>query len=183
MFLRLVPLGIVPTSILEAISSELRDILNIKCKVLSKIDLPKETYNSLRNQYDAEKILQVIRKIPEVKFIDKTIPTLVITPDDIYFKGLNFVFGLEEPPEGLLMVSMARLKPEFYKESPNSFRLTERVIKESMHEIGHYIGLDHCKHPWCVMSFSSSVGEIDSKRKEFCRDCNVKMAVKGINLE
>ncbi len=183
MLLRLVPLGNVPSKMLEELSSELRDLVRMRCKILSPVTVPKEAFNQWRKQYDAEKILAILSNNPETRFIDASIPTLVVTNEDIYYKGLRFIFGLEEPLEGTLMVSLARLKPEFYDERPNPFRLTERVIKESMHEIGHYVGLDHCRHPWCIMSFSSSVNEIDKKRKEFCKDCNIKMAVKGVNLE
>ncbi len=183
MLLRVVPLGVIPEKILEELVSELRDLVNIRCKILEPISTPQKSFNHWRKQHDAGKILEILSTNPKTQFIDKSIPTLIITQEDIYYKGLNFVFGLEEAVEGLLMISLARLKPEYYDEKPNTFRLTERIIKESIHEIGHYIGLNHCKHPWCIMAFSSSVNQIDKKRKEFCRDCSIKMAIKGIKLE
>jgi archaemetzincin len=81
------------------------------------------------------------------------------------------------------MVSVARLRPEFYDQRPNNFVVTERAVKETIHEVGHQMGMDHCRHPFCVMAFSPSVGDVDSKKKEFCSDCKIRASMKGVNIE
>lgn len=116
------------------------------------------------------------------KFIERTIPTLGVTEHDIYYKGLNFVFGLDDP-RGVCIISIARLKPEFYGQKPNFGILTDRSVKEAVHEIGHNLGLGHCMHPFCVMAFSPSADDIDKKNKEFCSSCKMRLRSKGIVLE
>ena len=74
------------------------------------------------------------------------------------------------------------LKQEFYDKSPNNFLLRERVLKESIHEIGHHLGLKHCMRPFCVMSFSQSVRGIDKKEKTFCAFCKMKLLNRGIRI-
>jgi len=181
MFLRIVPVGDFPEGILNLVKDELEN-LNIKSRIMPKIPIPKEAYNQWRKQYNAEVVMNLLSNVSEVKFIDKSIPTLLLTDFDLYYAGLNFIFGLEEPTKSCAIVSLARLKPEFYDERPSRGLLEERTIKEVMHELGHYIGLDHCQNIKCVMSFSPSVFDVDKKLKEFCDDCKVKMITRGINI-
>jgi archaemetzincin len=181
MFLRIVPVGEVSESILDSVKNELEN-LNIKCRLMPKVAIPKEAYNQWRRQYNAEIVMDMLSKISEVKFIDKNIPTLILTDYDLYYSGLNFIFGLEDPTKSCAVVSLARLKPEFYDQRPARGLLEERTIKEVIHELGHYFGLDHCRNSKCVMSFSPSVFDADKKEKEFCDDCKIKMMTRGINI-
>jgi len=181
MFLRIVPVGEVPEGILNAVKDELEN-LNIKCRVMTKVPVPKEAYNQWRKQYNAEVVMSMLSNVSEIKFIDKSIPTLLLTDLDLYYSGLNFIFGLEEPTKSCAVVSLARLRPEFYDEMPARGLLEERTIKEVMHELGHYIGLDHCYNAKCVMSFSPSVFDFDKKDREFCDDCKIKMMTRGISI-
>jgi archaemetzincin len=181
MFLRIVPVGDFPESILNMVKNEL-EILNIKCRIMTKVSIPKESYNQWRKQYNAEIVMNILSNVSEVKFIDKSIPTLLLTEHDLYYAGLNFIFGLEDPTKSCAIVTLARLKPEFYDQRPSRGLLEERVIKEVMHEIGHYVGLDHCQNTKCVMNFSPSVFDVDKKQKEFCDNCKLIMMTKGINI-
>jgi len=181
MFLRIVPVGEVPEGILNMVKDELEN-LNIKCRVMTKVPMPKEAYNQWRKQYNAEAVMDSLSKISEVKFIDKSIPTLLLTDLDLYYAGLNFIFGLEDPTKSCAIVSLARLKPEFYDERHARGLLEERAAKEVIHELGHYLGLDHCSNSKCVMNFSPSVFDVDKKQKEFCENCKLIMITRGINI-
>lgn len=181
MFLRIVPVGEFPEGILNLVKDELEN-LSIKCRILPKISIPKEAYNQWRKQYNAEVVMNMLSNVSEVKFIDKSIPTLLLTDSDLYYSGLNFIFGLEDPTKSCAIVSLARLKPEFYDERPARGLLEDRVVKEVIHELGHYVGLDHCQNAKCVMSFSPSVFDVDKKQKEFCDDCKIRLMTKGINI-
>jgi len=181
MFLRIVPVGTLPGRIVEIVKNELEN-LNIKCRIMPKLEVPQNAFNRWRKQYNAEIVMSSLSKASEVKFIDKSIPSLLLTDVDLYYGGLNFVFGLEDPAKSCAIVSLARLRTEFYDEKPNRILLEERVAKEVIHEIGHYLGLDHCYNPECVMSFSPSVYDVDKKNKNFCENCKVKLMAKGISL-
>lgn len=179
MLIRIIPVGDLPEKILESLIAEMPLLLNAKARLMPGLQLPEETMNRLRRQYDAEKIMSILSRTHEAKFIDKEVPTLFITEADIYYAGLNFVFGLEDPEKRCAIISLARLKQEFYDGSPNLTVLADRTVKEAVHEIGHYLGLDHCGHSWCVMNFSPSVSDVDAKQKTFCKDCKVKLAIAG----
>ncbi len=183
MLIRILPIKYISLNLLQKFCKELEASINVRCKILPQIKYIDSAFNALRRQYDASKIIDIIASTNEGKFIDKSIPTIGITEEDIYYKGLNFVFSIEEPENACSVISIARLKPEFYDQKPNNMILIDRIVKEAMHEIGHHIGLNHCKHIFCIMSPSPSAKDIDIKRREFCRNCKINMAMKGINID
>jgi len=181
MFLRVVPLGEFPKEILEIVKNELEN-LNIKCRIMPKLDIPQDTFNHWRKQYNAEMIMNSLSQMSEIKFIDKSIPSLLLTEADLYYGGLNFVFGLEDPAKSCAIVSLARLRTDFYDERPDRNLLEDRVVKEVIHEVGHHLGLDHCVSIGCVMNFSPTVYDIDKKQKNFCESCRIRLMTRGVNV-
>ncbi len=182
MLVRLVPIGEAETKIISAISSELSGLYSIRVKLLPKIELSRSAFNLWRRQYDAERLLENLGKSGGMH-IDHAIPCIGITEEDIYFDGLNFVFALEDVVEGVGIVSLHRLREEFYGLAPDFGKLVERAVKEILHVLGHLFGLEHCKNPSCIMAFSPSVSDIDKKELAFCKSCQFKLAAMGINFE
>jgi len=182
MLIRVVPVGNVPEKILTTLCSQLENNIKTKSRLLKQIEIPQHAHNHWRKQYNAQTIMEEVANIPEVKFIDREVPTLMITNEDIYYQNLNFVFALEDPIKSSCITSIARLRPEFYDESPNANLVMQRLIKEAIHSIGHLKGLDHCPDRRCVMAYSPSVGDIDIKDKNFCDNCKVRIMTKGIEI-
>jgi archaemetzincin len=100
---------------------------------------------------------------------------LGVTGVDLTAPGLNFVFGLADPPSRAAVISLARLYPEFYGQPRNPALFKERAVKEGVHELGHLLGLGHCPDPACVMSFSNSLADTDRKGPGFCKPCREKL--------
>lgn len=95
------------------------------------------------------------------KFGSQKEKTLIITDKDLGAVGLNFVFGQADLMKSIAVLSTARLK---------GLKFRERVVKETVHELGHLFFLEHCEKP-CVMSFSNSILDVDEKSSEFCDKC------------
>ncbi|MGV9200035.1 MAG: archemetzincin, partial [Promethearchaeia archaeon] len=72
------------------------------------------------------------------------------------------------------LISLARLRPEFYGSQSNKEIFRERTLKEAIHELGHTFGLEHC-HNRCIMSFSNNLQQTDDKPPKFCKDCKEKL--------
>lgn len=133
------------------------------------IVMPEESFDKKRQQYSSDAILGHVHTYAEKE--RNTDRVLGIVDVDLFVPRLNFVFGEAECPGKAALVSLWRLRPEFYGQ-PSSIELfVERSTKESVHELGHTLGLRHCSNPACVMYFSNSISETDRKESRFCSRC------------
>jgi archaemetzincin len=94
---------------------------------------------------------------------------------DIFAPGLNFVFGEADITGKKAIISLQRLRQEFYSLPKNEELFHERVLKEAVHELGHTYGLKHCPNPACVMHFSNSLHDTDLKNYNFCPACKAQL--------
>lgn len=136
------------------------------------MSLPKEAYNSRRQQYNSTSILTRIQEFTN-DFDENRV--LGVTSADLYASRLNFVFGQAECPGKTAVISLCRLKPEFYGHRSDRALFDARCAKEAVHEIGHTLGLPHCRDPSCVMSFSNNIQMVDTKNYKFCETCKPQM--------
>jgi Peptidase family M54 len=84
---------------------------------------------------------------------------------------LTFLFGEAQLGGKAAVVSLHRLRDEFYGLPPNILALRERLLKEAVHELGHTLSLPHCEDYQCVMSASHGIALVDLKSSRFCRAC------------
>ena len=148
-------IGDLEEDLIFALEEGLSESFNARISILAPIPPDISCFNPLRNQFNSTCLL---RKLKPVKV------TLGIIDRDIYADKMNFVFGEAELNGCRAIVSIYRLR------SINSRVTEERLIKEAVHEIGHVLGLKHCRNH-CVMRFSNSVREVDMKPVEFCAEC------------
>jgi archaemetzincin len=94
---------------------------------------------------------------------------LGIVDRDLYVPELNFVFG--EASQRVAVISLTRLRQEFYNLPQDQHLFHKRALTEAVHELGHTYGLGHCGNPRCVMFFSNSLIDTDRKGSEFCPKC------------
>jgi len=146
----------------------------VTCTLIDEVlPIPEEALNSTRQQYRSDFILGRIRIYAEKqKAFDKI---LGVVDADIFVPNLNFVFGEAECPGKAALISLWRLRPEYYGSSPKIELFVERGTKEALHELGHTLGLRHCSNPFCVMYFSNSIFETDRKQSLFCNKCFLKV--------
>jgi archaemetzincin len=100
--------------------------------------------------------------------------TLGIIDLDLYVPKLNFVFGEASPRAAI--ISLTRLRNEFYHLPKDETLFRKRVLTEAVHELGHTYGLEHCANPHCVMFSSNSLTDTDMKGPTFCQRCNPKVS-------
>jgi len=147
------------------------------CVILEDVmPIPEDTYNALRRQHHSSHLLAKIYDYVKESGAD---PVLGITNVDLYVPRLNFVFGEAQCPGRVAIISLCRLKPEFYGQPANKELFVERSKKEAVHEIGHTLGLGHCHDPACIMFFSNSILDTDRKSLAFCESC-YPLAVKRL---
>jgi archaemetzincin len=119
-----------------------------------------------RNQWDSLKLLEwLLEKFNPVKGTKM----LAIFDNDAFTSGFDFVFGEAYYRGRLAATYISRLKQEFYGLKPNPPLFYERLVKEAIHELGHTFGFIHCKNSRCVMYFSTTLGDIDTKERSVCK--------------
>jgi len=174
----LVPAGNVDKKAVEAIRKALPAGLpmSVNIEISPQEKVLESAYDPSRQQYNAETILNDISRRTRLYSANES--ALVIVDVDLYSPGLNFVFGLSDAAKVMGIISLARLKNEFYGGKPDNKLFLERVIKEAVHELGHAWGLSHCSDKKCVMYFSNSLPDTDRKRNTFCHDCKKMLLVR-----
>jgi len=165
--IKIIPICDLKKDILKFLETHLKKVFNLKINILKLKFNIQFAYNSQRNQYLAS---EIINKVKVLKKTDME-KWLIIVDVDLYFPGLNFIFGLADINNGIAIISLSRLKQEFYGLPKDEFLFIERILKEATHELGHLFYLQHCNNPTCVMHFSNSIIDTDKKSKNFCSVC------------
>jgi len=162
--LSIVPIGIIEPGILNALAAHLDKTFPVDPSIRASLHIPDTAYDPGRRQYRSGDILALLRKFESAK-------VLGISDKDLYSGKLNFIFGEAECPGTYALISMARLRQEFYGLPADKELLLKRTIKEAVHELGHTYGLTHCAKRDCVMHFSGSLHDTDRKQSAFCPKC------------
>ena len=170
----ILPIGQVDSEILSRTQESLSTIFTeTKVTIITEaLSLPREAFSRTRKQYRSDVMLAAIRIYAEKQQDFERV--LGVADVDIFIPKLNFVFGQAECPGKAAIISLFRLRPEFYGKPPNIQVVIDRGTKEAVHEIGHTLGLTHCENPYCVMYFSNSIFETDRKQSLFCNKCYLR---------
>jgi archaemetzincin len=167
----IVPIGGIDKALLDELAMLLYKRFNIPFVIKAPIEIPQDAFDVRRNQYNATMVLEKL-------YCYKAKRVLGIIDKDLYVSGLNFVFGQADLKGSYAIISIIRLRQEFYGLLKDDKVFFERVIKEAVHELGHTYGLNHCSNPKCVMFFSNSLLDTDRKSSYFCDSCLRKINAK-----
>ncbi len=128
---------------------------DIKTAPPQELEILETYYNPKRMQYDASLLLKHLNRIKGPGL------AIWILDREVYVEGMNFVFGCSSFGEGAVL-------------SINKLDSSSMIEKEAVHEIGHVIGLEHCRN-FCAMQFSNSILDAKMKSKTLCTWCKRKL--------
>jgi archaemetzincin len=135
--------------------------------VRAPLQLPKTALNSVRKQLFFGSLATKLASYNDAS--DAIV--LGVTDFDLYKTSHQFVFGSSSESHRCAAVSLHRLRAEFYGDPADENVLFQRLLKESVHELGHAMGLKHCYNSRCPMYYSNSVFDTDNKYSNFCESC------------
>jgi len=155
-----------PPRLLEELAVALGRVFRVPCRVRPEPLDAAFAFDPARGQFHSTAILERMAALaaPGTRLLG-------VTPLDLYVPVLTFVFGEAQLEGGCALVSLHRLREEFYGLPASNDLLHERLAKEAVHELGHTFGLRHC-HDWrCVMASAHGVERLDVKTADFCSAC------------
>ncbi|MDD5573650.1 MAG: archaemetzincin family Zn-dependent metalloprotease [Candidatus Omnitrophica bacterium] len=170
----LAPIGPIRDICETSVKEELSAVFPADVVVMPGCPVPAGALNSQRGQVYAKTVLKDLVACTPLFAPDQR--ALGIIDQDIYVEGFDFLFGLADRKTGYGLVSVVRLRPEFYGQPADNTLFCRRVVKEAVHEIGHTFGLSHCSRPQCVMYFSEFLEDTDRKGSRLCVSCRKKLS-------
>jgi archaemetzincin len=167
----LLRIGKTEISTLEFLRQAIPQSLPVDCDILP-FDLdPTPTYHAERQQFHSSELLKRVVNLVR----PKDWRFLAIADVDLYIPILKYVFGEAQIGGPCAVVSTFRLRQQFYGLDRDDAVLRERLLKESIHEIGHTLDLRHCQDYRCVMASSHAVEWIDLREVALCKNCRSRL--------
>ncbi|MDQ2662506.1 MAG: archaemetzincin family Zn-dependent metalloprotease [Candidatus Eremiobacteraeota bacterium] len=163
----IVPINALDPSVLSRLALCLEERFLMSVEVRRTLAVSNAAVNSSRQQLFLSTLTgKVLRHYPDDPGL-----LLVVTDFDLYKTSHRFIFGHADELRRIAVVSLHRLRAEYYGEDADDNVLFQRMLKEAVHEIGHALGLKHCYNARCAMYYSNSIFETDNKMSHFCETC------------
>jgi archaemetzincin len=162
------PIGAIDGDVLEGMLSGIRKSFGFPVILGESLPIANGMLDSVRNQYSSAAMLKALAATSP----SSATRILGVAGVDLFIPMLSFVFGQAQVGGQLAVVSVARLRQEFYGAPPHLQRAVARGVKEAVHELGHTFGLLHCRNAKCPMSLSNTLQHVDAKGEDLCEACS-----------
>ncbi|MBZ5619336.1 MAG: archaemetzincin family Zn-dependent metalloprotease [Acidobacteriia bacterium] len=154
----------------------------IRERVATEFGAPARDLELFAIEFAFDRGRQQYGSIPVLEMLGRVCPPdalklLAVTEHDLFIPVLTFVYGHAQLGGRSAVISLARLRQEFYGLAPNREVFLDRAYKEALHEIGHTFGLVHCADRSCAMALGTNIRQIDLKRVAFCASCAAQVQV------
>ena len=168
------PLGSVSKNYISHVQTAIYSFYGFNCVVKPNLPVSNDIISPTKKRIDASKVLSKY-KIPQ--------NILIITESDICHDKIVLkpakqilreygILGLGYRPGSVCVISTFRMKRNATKQ-----KILERLEKVALHEIGHNLGLDHCKNnKLCLMNDANgTIAQVDRERVWLCDNCKKKI--------
>jgi archaemetzincin len=144
--------------ILECAREYAEIYFGVPARLLPPGPLAEEAYIPGRRQVNSAMMLErLARQAPPEALV-----YLAVLEEDLFGRGLKFVFGESHLEERAGVCSLHRL------ETPEPDLFLRRTLRLLTHEAGHILSLRHCLYYRCVMQGSNSLPESDAQPLHLC---------------
>lgn len=163
----IISIGKVNNFILKYIAKSIERTFNQTTKIVPWQNISFQIPDPVYNRYNSTLILKCISE----RVQKDTLKLLAITEMDLYSPIFSCLFGEAQLGGYCALVSLFRLRQEFYNLNPDQNIFLSRCEKEAIHEIAHTFGILHCSDINCIMFPSNNIIDTDVKSNSFCPKC------------
>jgi archaemetzincin len=161
-----VTLGPFPAEVAIELAARTSRRLPLACRVARTPTPPLELIPG-RTQADADRALAGLEALP----VPEGTIVLGLTAHDVGSPLFTYFFGRARLNGRAGLVSTARLSPGFYGLPDDPATMLRRAEIEVLHEVGHVLGLAHCRDFACLMHVTTDVEMLDSRGTAYCSAC------------
>lgn len=163
--------GAVDADAMRAVETGIGRHLSLETCRLPVLTGPEFAWDAARCQFSSSAILGAL--------VDRCPPGVsslaALTEADVFIPMLTFIYGQAQLGGVAALISLARLRQEFYGLPPDPHLLAVRAVKETLHELGHTLGLIHCPEKTCLMALATSIRQLDLKAEAYCETCAARV--------
>lgn len=170
-----VPLGDVDFMMINRLATSIGPVFGRSVDILKGMKLPEESYNVIRNQYYSSIIFS---KLERIKANPREL-VLGVCEEDIYLPDEAYVLGHSDPVLGTTVISLFRIRQEFYGLPEDEMKVYSRLFKQAVHQLSLLFNISACKNPKCVNYYSQEMFDIDNKSIKLCDICKRKLMGKN----
>jgi len=169
--LSLLAIGKVEPELLDYLRQALAETFAVPCSIQPAVMDPEFAFHGERQQYHSSEILARMQG----RVTADCWRVLGVTGVDLYIPILTLVFGEAQMGGPCALLSLHRLRQEFYGLPEDYALFGNRALKEAVHELGHTLHLTHCDDYQCAMAPSHAVEWIDLKESSLCQPCQTRV--------
>ncbi|HET6439313.1 MAG TPA: peptidase M54 [Anaeromyxobacter sp.] len=164
----LVGLGPLPARIGAEVAAAARQVLGVGLRAGPSLGRPEYAFNETRKQFHAPAVLRRLAALPGAA---SGLPVLGLLDDDLFLPDDHeYVLGDADRGLGAGLVGLARLAGE-------PAEVKRRAQVESLHVLGHLLGLSLCLDYRCAMFPARDARDADRKAVGLCAGCRAALGL------
>ncbi len=164
------PVGDLSAELIEAITGEIQRVFGFSTAIDCVLQDLSFALDQNRHQHHSTMILeQLAANTPP-----RAIRVVGIAQVDLFIPILTHVYGEAQLGGTACIVSTFRLN-EGRSGMNISRKYIDRIVKETIHELGHTFNLRHCPEDTCIMHYCRNEEDVDRKSDQLCRYCKVML--------
>ena len=167
----ILPVGELSTDLIDAVAAEIKQVFGFSTETSPILQDLSFALDTNRNQYHSTAILDRLAACMP----SHAIRVLAIAQVDLFIPILTHVYGEAQLGGVACLVSTFRLN-EGQSGMNISPKYIDRIVKESIHELGHTFNLRHCPEHTCIMHYCRNEEDVDRKSDHLCRYCAIMLS-------
>lgn len=157
-------------TLVHAVANRIEQTFAVDVLVLPVKPLPASAFYQPRKRFRGERVihwLQLAKPPRATAILGLMSRDLSATKGNIHDWG---VMGIASPSRATGVISTHRLG----RHRASASLVTLRAGQVALHELGHSLGLPHCRAPRCIMNDAhGGIASVDRSSGRFCRSCRM----------